>query len=307
MQVSYSYLIYFHSEHRGYYENKIGNNMKKRIFCIISVMFTTLISFAFIQSAIAQLPDNKPKPKAPAVPAQIDPDPRVQQCSYLFEDTNEELSYVLYVSSKVSKKKKSPLIVALHGYGGDGNFLVRERLVDLAEEYGYIVVGPLGYKVTGWYGIPEVLFRDPPDWPPGQAELCEKDVINVLTIMQKTFNIDENRIYLMGHSMGGGGTLFLAQKYSDKWAAIAGIAPATPIIMLQKRRNILSNIHDAGIPAMIILGDKDTPRLVNAARQWVDTMKELKMEHEYVEFPGGDHGTVKMTACRICSDFLQSI
>ena len=267
--------------------------MKKKIFCTIILMLASWLSFNLFHSAIAQSPGKKPDPKKQVIPAHIDPDPRVQQCSYLFEDTGEKLSYVLYVSSKVSPKKKSPLIVALHGYGGDGNFLVRERLVDMAEENGYIVVGPLGYKVTGWYGIPETLFCDPPGGPPGQAKLCEKDVMNVLAIMQKKFNVDENRIYLMGHSMGGGGTLFLAHKYTDKWAAIAGIAPATPIVMREKRKDILSAIHDAGIPVMIILGDKDSTRLVSAARKWGDTMKELKMVHEYIEIPNGDHGTVK--------------
>ena|SRR5262249_49567669 len=41
-------------------------------------------------------------------------DPRVQQRTYSFKDTNEELPYALFVSSKVRKDKKNPLIVALH-------------------------------------------------------------------------------------------------------------------------------------------------------------------------------------------------
>jgi hypothetical protein len=40
--------------------------------------------------------------------------------------------------------------------GGDANFLVRDRLIDLAEENGYIVAGPTGYNVTGWYGSPVI-------------------------------------------------------------------------------------------------------------------------------------------------------
>jgi hypothetical protein len=34
--------------------------------------------------------------------------------------------------------------------------LIRNRLVDLAEENGYIVAGPLGYNVSGWYGSPAI-------------------------------------------------------------------------------------------------------------------------------------------------------
>ena len=39
----------------------------------------------------------------PKMPLQIKPDPRVQQRKYHFAATNEDLSYVLYVSSKVTK------------------------------------------------------------------------------------------------------------------------------------------------------------------------------------------------------------
>ena len=83
-------------------------------------------------------------------------DPRVQQRTYTFSDTGEQMPYALFVSSKVRKDKKNPLIVALHGLGGDQNTMVREayHAVDLAEEGGYILVAPMGYNSGGWYGIP---------------------------------------------------------------------------------------------------------------------------------------------------------
>lgn len=265
--------------------------MKNKIDRIFALMLILLLSLAFVQSVIAQPPGNKKAPRGPMPPMHIEPDPRVQQLKYHFKETDEDLSYVLYVSSKVSKDKKNPLIVALHGLGGDANFIVRDRLVDLAEEGGYIAVGPLGYNVGGWYGSPVVEFGGNPVEPSNLTELSEKDVMTVLAMMRKEFNVDEDRIYLMGHSMGGAGTLFLGQKYTDKWAAIAGIAPAA-FMMLKNRTEILTTIRDAGIPVMIVQGDKDTAVPVNYTRQWIDTMKELKMKHEYIEFPGGDHGTV---------------
>jgi poly(3-hydroxybutyrate) depolymerase len=73
-------------------------------------------------------------------------DPRVQQRTYRFADTNEQLSYALFVSSKVSNDKKNPLIVALHGLGGNQNTMVNQsfRAVELAEQDGYILVAPMG-------------------------------------------------------------------------------------------------------------------------------------------------------------------
>lgn len=42
-------------------------------------------------------------------------DSRAQTRRYHFEDTNEDLPYSLYVSSKVKKDQKVPLVVTLHG------------------------------------------------------------------------------------------------------------------------------------------------------------------------------------------------
>src|SRR5262245_46705803 len=83
-------------------------------------------------------------------------DGRVQQRTDTFGETNEQMPYALFVSSKVTKDRKSPLIVSLHGLGGDQNTMVRKSLrsVELAEQGGYILVAPMGYNSGGWYGIP---------------------------------------------------------------------------------------------------------------------------------------------------------
>jgi predicted esterase len=227
---------------------------------------------------------------APRGPMTIQPDARTQQRSYDFKDTSEKLSYVLFVSSKVSKDRKAPLIVALHGLGGDGNFLVRDRLVDLAETGGYIVVGPLGYNVSGWYGSPPIAMGGAAP-PANLAELSEKDVMNVLEMTRRDFNVDPDRTYLLGHSMGGAGALFLGQKHAKEWAAVVALAPAA-FMMEQNRAQILGAMQKASVPVMIFQGDKDTVVPPENSRRWGATLKELGMQGQYVELAGADHGTV---------------
>jgi len=48
--------------------------------------------------------------------------------------------------------------------------------------------------------------------------------MNVLDMIRKEFNIDENRTYLMGHSMGGAGSIYLGVKYASIWAAVGAEA-----------------------------------------------------------------------------------
>jgi predicted esterase len=234
------------------------------------------------------------------------PDPRVQQRTYRFADTNEEIPYGVFVSSKVSRDKKNPLIIALHGLGGTHNSLLRGNALDLAEEGGYILVGPMGYNPRGWYGVP----AGPPrggkggegkagapkanpaaaNDPPNLRELSEKDVMNVLEMIRKEFSVDERRTYLMGHSMGGAGALYLGAKYSSNWAAIAAIAPAA-FSMQANARTMLTPVKDT-LPVIVTQGDADTAVPVANTRSWIEVMKELKMDHRYVEVPGAGHGDI---------------
>jgi predicted peptidase len=212
-------------------------------------------------------------------------DPRVQNRTYQFADTSEDLPYCVSVSSKVSKDKKNPLIISLHGLGIGPGFMCQGKVLDLVEEGGYILAAPMGYNTGGWYGSPVMQGRGgrgqnatPP--PANLAELSEKDVLNVLAMMRKEFNVDDTRTYLMGHSMGGAGTLFLGSKHAKQWAAIAPMAPAA-FLMAQNRATILQGIKDGGVPVIVTQGDMDTLVPASGTRQWIDSMKELKMEHEY--------------------------
>lgn len=169
---------------------------------------------------------------------------------------------------------------------------MRGKLIDLAEEGGYIVVGPMGYNVAGWYGSPVIVMGGGDVKPANLRDLSEKDVLNVLEIARKEFRIDPKRTYLMGHSMGGAGTLFLAQKYASQWAAAAAIAPAA-FMMQPTQKDILAPIQQAHLPLMITQGDKDNVVPPTNTRSWAAAMDELKLpDHRYIEMEGRDHGTI---------------
>ena len=255
-------------------------------------------------------------------------DPRVQIRMHHFAETNQEIPYSLFVSSKVKKNKKAPLIVTLHGIGGTHLTMMRPNAIDLAEAGGYILLAPMGYNPRGWYGAPAPrgrrgappappadaargagsdgptagaaaappqgrrgafppgLLNDPND-PPNLRELSERETLEVVDLIRKEFKVDDDRTYLMGHSMGGAGTLYLAIKYPQRWAAVAALAPAAFAV----DREGLSRIPK--MPIMLVHGDMDTVVPVTVGRAWAEAMKSIPMkDYEYIEVPGGDHGTV---------------
>jgi len=189
------------------------------------------------------------------------------------------------VPTTYSGTKAFPLIVALHGLGGtEDSFFDNydKRLPPLAEQHGYILATPLGYRVDGSYGWG---LGTPPADPNVRRtqDFSEQDVMQVLQRVRQQYKIDENRIYLMGHSMGGIGTWKLAPKFPDIWAALGPIAGTGVPDTLEKIRHI---------PQIIVHGDADPTVPVSGSRNMVAKLKELGAEHKYIEVPGGLHSDV---------------
>lgn len=206
-------------------------------------------------------------------------DPRVQHRSYEFPATGETIPYAVFVPSTYSENQETPLIVSLHGLGRSHDWLMGYHgFLDQAEANGYIVVTPLGYIRRGWYGS-----RDIDDMQ--DAEYSEQDVMNVLQLLRDEFNVDSNRIYLWGHSMGGAGTYHIAAKYPDLFAGLGVAAPAPDLNAPMEE--ILNKIKH--LPIFILQGDNDQAVPVERTRTWVAKMRELGMQHVYVEIPGADH------------------
>ena len=149
-----------------------------------------------------------------------------------------------------------PLVVALHGLGGDEDGWMDRyngQLPELAEKYGYIAVSPLGYRPDGFYGYGTVSTP-----PPAEAELSEQDVMQVLARMRQHYKVDDSRIYLMGHSMGAIGTWFLGAKYPDIWAALGTIAGTGNPQSIARMRHI---------PQFVVHGDADPTVPVGGSRE----------------------------------------
>jgi len=229
----------------------------------------------------------------------------IQDRSYQFQEADKSMPYSLFVPSTYDASRSFPLIVALHGLGSSAGQIIRYRgFTELAEEHGYIVVAPEGYNNHGWYGslgpgknrFSERFEGGTPD-PENLGELSEKDVFNVLDIVKKEFNVDPRRTFLMGHSMGGGGTLYLGMKHKELWAGLAPIAPA-----IYSNPDQLSGIRS--MPIILVQGDADRLVRVEATRRWATKMDELDMPSQYIEVAGGNHVDVAMDNLPAIFDFF---
>jgi predicted esterase len=237
-------------------------------------------------------------------------DDRVEIREYGFKETGENMPYAVFVSSKITKGQKAPMVLALHGYSGNYGTFMRTGCVDEAEKNGYILVGVMGYSPTAPFGNTNMFGGrrgpgpttgpariGPPSARPGGAgpavggtketdpakvsELSEIDTMRVLELVRKEFNIDDNRIFLMGHSMGGAGSMYIGEKYAPIWAAVACLAGfGSP--------DPKGKLKDT--PLYFTAGSQDT--LGASGRTTAEQLKAAGLDVQWKEMPGLDHGGI---------------
>lgn len=150
----------------------------------------------------------------------------------------------LTVPANYNSETPTPLIVLLHGYTSSGaqqdSYM---GFSELAEKYGYLFISPDGNKEPGgdesrfWNATPACcdFFRTEVD--------DSSYVINIINTIKADYNVDANRVYLIGHSNGGFMSYRAAYDHSGSIAAIASLAgashidersaPANPVHVLQ--------------------------------------------------------------------------
>jgi poly(3-hydroxybutyrate) depolymerase len=215
---------------------------------------------------------------------------------YVLEGAGEVMPYRVYVPTRYRTSAPAPLVIALHGLGanedsffdGYGGVPVR-----LAEQHGFLMAAPLGYRVDGFYGA---TLGGSPDAPARRRlELSEKDVLEVVRLMREHYNVDPARIYLIGHSMGAIGTWHLGAKYPDLWAALGPFSGIGSPASAERMK---------AIPQIVVHGDADPTVNVSGSRDMVAALKRAGAEVTYIEVPGGNHTDVVVPNLPAVFDFL---
>ena len=214
---------------------------------------------------------------------------RILECRYRLAEANAEMPYALFVPSTYDPKKPSPLVVDLHGLNITPlQQILFDGTTDLAERYGFIVLAPMGFNLSSWWGsrtgtpVATAAVKPGGEVRYSTTELGEIDAMSVVKLIREQYVIDSDRIYLMGHSMGGAGTYYLGWKYSDMWAGLAPIAGA-------------GGIPEGGgdrytsVPMLIMHGEKDSIVPAATSRRSVAALQAAGAQHLYLELPGKDH------------------
>ena len=216
---------------------------------------------------------------------------RILMCGYELDAANARMPFSLFVPDNYDHARGWPLIVDLHGAGVTPlQQMLFDGTTDFAQRDGYIVVTPMGLSTFGGWGPlrGEPKLVETADINPATGakwathELSELDALTLIAKIRATFNVDPDRIYLMGHSMGGYGTFFLGAKHNTLWAGIApiaggGVGPNAPADKLK------------AVPVLVMHGADDNVVRKESSRMSVRELQKAGGQHIYLEFPGKDH------------------
>lgn len=189
--------------------------------------------------------------------------------------------YRLFIPDTYDGTKPAPLVVALHGMGGDENSMFDgygKELTPDANKYGFIVVAPKGRDQASMY-----------------RGTAEQDVLDVMAEVERDYKVDKSRVYLMGHSMGGYGTWSIAMDHPELFAALGPISGGGSTEGMVKIRNI---------PQYVTHGDNDKTVNVSSSRTMVAAGKKAGANITYVEVPGGSHVSVAQPALAPMMEFF---
>jgi predicted esterase len=191
----------------------------------------------------------------------VRPGPQAMTFTATWDGT--EQPYNLFVPSAHAAGQPIPLVVVLHGKGANWrSWFAATSVCDWAEREGYLVASPQGRG--DWF------YRGP----------GARDVLDVIADVERLCHVDADRIYLMGHSMGGWGTWYLGCTHPDLFAAIVPMSGFAPLDLLPNARHLAP---------LVIHGEADDKVPVRFGREAVERLRELKIDHEYLEVRDRGH------------------
>lgn len=196
--------------------------------------------------------------------------------------------YQLYIPRSYDPQHPAPVILFLHGAGERGSDGLLQTEVGLGtalrrfpERFHALVVFPQAPVQSRWEGVA------------ADAALAALDE----TIA--AYNIDQQRVYLTGLSMGGAGSWYIAYHHHKRFAALLNICGfvgdrgpmqtaipdgrGTPYDRLAKKIK--------GLPTWIVHGEADVLVSVEESRRIAAALAKQGSPVTYTELPGINHNS----------------
>jgi poly(3-hydroxybutyrate) depolymerase len=184
------------------------------------------------------------------------------------------LDYSLFVPTKIKPGEKLPLVLCLHGAGGNTEAAKVLAMPERQSKHPCIVMAPgCDIQTARWVATP---FR------PGQQRSVLPELLASLDAVMRELPVDAERVYLTGQSMGGVGTWGIIAAHPERFAA------AVPVCGTWQPDDALKL---ARVPVWVFHGEKDPTVPVEGSRRMIAALKTSGASPRYTEYPGVGHNS----------------
>lgn len=178
--------------------------------------------------------------------------------------------FLINLPSDSILKSNPPVIIFLHGRSLSGNNL------EIVKRYGIINEILRGRQIPAIVVAPQVKMGKP--WEPDK-------ILSVLKYVKSHYDVDTNRVYVAGMSLGGYGTLDFAGKYPELVAAAVALCGGGT-------EKYASNL--AKVPLWIEHGVNDKAVPVSESDKIVAAIQNVYDENLlYIRNPTASHGNLE--------------
>ncbi|MBR5152110.1 MAG: prolyl oligopeptidase family serine peptidase [Clostridia bacterium] len=201
------------------------------------------------------------------------------------EHREETWAFPFVEYSCEEKSGKLPLIIQLHGAGERG---CGKEDLDKVDVHGFSK-----YLQDAEHNCIVIMPQCPPEtfW----AARVESIAAFIEQLIQE-YDIDEDRVYLTGLSMGGYGTWYTAMARPDLFAAIAPVCGG----------GMAWNAGVLTMPIWVFHGAEDEVVSVNQSDEMVEKLKGLQADVTYTRLDGVRHGVWDHTYGKELMEWLLS-
>ncbi len=184
------------------------------------------------------------------------------------------LDYSLFVPPSLKPGEKLPLVLCLHGAGGNTEAAKVLAAAPQQSKHPCIVMAPgCDTQTARWVATP---FR-----PTEQRSLLP-ELLGALDAVIRELPVDVNRVYVTGQSMGGVGTWGMLASHADRFAA------AAPVCGIWQPEDAAKMVR---VPVWAFHGEKDPTVPVEGSRRMIQALKAAGASPRYTEYPGVGHNS----------------
>jgi S-formylglutathione hydrolase len=166
----------------------------------------------------------------------------VAKYSYFSDLLKSETKFNIFFPPLYDQSGKNPVIYFLSGLTcNEDNFITKSGAVQSASEHGIVLIcpdtSPRNLSIPGdsdyWdFGVGAGFYVDSTNDPYKNYQMYSFITSELKSLVESEFRIDGSRSSIMGHSMGGHGSLIIGLKNPNAYRSISAFSPIGNFVMV---------------------------------------------------------------------------